>query len=509
MSLRSRLLLLLVGLVVVVVIGGSVGLTVIAARDRQNTALQDLTIARRRVEQLSTTYAEQQNNFVAFLFSNGQEYVLNPYNDRISASRRLVRAIRSDLRPAPRLRQRLDRVDRLAGALLQRGFDPAISLVRARRQTDAVLLLVSPPITALANDVRSTLNGLGSDIDAAIRQRSEDRDSLNTMLLADLVATLAGLGVCMVVAAILIERWTKRPIDTIAAAVREVRAGELATAVPAVGPPELAALGRDVDEMRARIIRELGENVRAREALEQNATVVLALRRLLEPQHTGVPVGWDVASALRPAEGIVAGDSYDVALLPDGNLAVVVIDIAGHGAVSAVASLRCQELLGVALADGRKPGDALSWLLEQIRDPGIELFFSAFVATVDPATGRCCYANAGHPAALLATDTGVVNLGPTGPIVGPIAALWDSEEIAIRPGDALAIYTDGLTDPRNVDDHHSPLRQPTELLVESPRPDADEVVRRSLDALEVAAIGRLRDDVTLLVVCRAAGTNDG
>ena len=60
----------------------------------------------------------------------------------------------------------------------------------------------------------------------------------------------------------------------------------MTTKVPAVGPPELAALGHYVDQMRARIIRELTESVRAREALEQNAAVVLALRKLLEPEPT-------------------------------------------------------------------------------------------------------------------------------------------------------------------------------------------------------------------------------
>jgi serine phosphatase RsbU (regulator of sigma subunit) len=345
------------------------------------------------------------------------------------------------------------------------------------------------------------LNQLGVDIDHAIKQRSSERNSLNGWLLVNSIATLAALGVCVLAAAILIERWTKRPIDTIAAAVRKVRAGALTTQVPSVGPPELAALGRDVDDMRAQIIRELTQNIRAREALEQNAAVVLTLRRLLEPEPRAVPAGWKVATGVRPAEGFVAGDSYDVAALPDGNLALVVIDIAGHGAVSAVSSLRCQELLGVALADGRKPGDALGWLLEQMRDPGIELFFTAFVAVVDPASGRCWYANAGHPSPLLATDRGVVSLPPTGPLVGPIASTWRTEETVLTPGSALAVYTDGLTDPRNVDTEHSPLLRLTELLEDPAVPPA-EIVERLLDGLELRNAGRLRDDVTLLVVSR-------
>jgi serine phosphatase RsbU (regulator of sigma subunit) len=71
----------------------------------------------------------------------------------------------------------------------------------------------------------------------------------------------------------------------------------------------------------------------------------------------------------------------------------------------------------------------------------------------------------------------------------------------LTPGSALAVYTDGLTDPRNVDTEHSPLLRLTELL-ENPEVLPAEIVERLLDGLELRNAGRLRDDVTLLVVSR-------
>jgi sigma-B regulation protein RsbU (phosphoserine phosphatase) len=501
MSLRGRLLLLVAALLVLVAAGGGVGAALVAARDRQNNALRELTTARLRSEQLTTSYAEQRNALTAYIVNDPTEFLLRQYTDAVEASQRLTAALRSDVRAAPRLRLELDRIQKQVGSLRDRAVTPAIELFKMRRREEAIRKLLGPGVAEEAVQLRDRLNQLGVDIDHAVKQHSSDRNSLNGWLQADAIATLAALGIALPAAAILIARWTKRPIDMIAAAVRQVRAGALTTQVPSVGPPELAALGRDVDEMRAQIIRELTQNIRAREALEQNAAVVLTLRRLLEPEPRAVPVGWKVATGVRPAEGFVAGDSYDVALLPDGNVAFVVIDIAGHGAVSAVSSLRCQELLGVALADGRKPGDALGWLLEQMRDPGIELFFTAFVAVVEPDSGRCWYANAGHPSPLLATERGVVSLAPTGPLVGPIPTTWRTEETVLTPGSALAVYTDGLTDPRNVDTEHSPLLRLTELL-ENPEVLPAEIVERLLDGLELRNAGRLRDDVTLLVVSR-------
>ncbi|MBV8951626.1 MAG: SpoIIE family protein phosphatase [Actinobacteria bacterium] len=503
MSLRGRLLMLLVALVIVVGAGGGTGAALVGARDSENNTLRDLTTARRRAEQLTTAYVDQSNALIAY-FLNPTAILLGPYTAAQNTGTQLIRSLHTELANAPTLRPDLDRISATVESVRKEVITPAIALVQAHRSPEALSLLLRPDVRTQATQVRSQLNTLGRDIDRAMRQHNSVRNGLNGWLLVDSIATLVALGVCVVVAAVLIDRWTKRPIDKIAAAVRAVRAGALTTQVPAVGPPELAALGHDVDDMRARIIHELAENIRAREALEQNAALVLALRRLLEPEPTGVPAGWRVATGLRPAEGLVAGDSYDVALLPDGHLALVLIDIAGHGAVSAVSSLRCQELLGVALADGRKPGDAIAWQLEQMRDPGIELFFTAFVATLDPDSGRCCYANAGHPAPLLSTEEGVVQLAPSGPIVGPIAGPWATEETVIAPGCSLAIYTDGLTDPRHGDDENSSLRELSAML-EGPAVSPEGIVDRLLERLESRNAGRLRDDVTIVVVRRDDG----
>lgn len=503
MSLRGRLLLLLVALILVGGAGGAVGGALVGARDRQNTLVRELTTARLRSEQLTASYADQTNSLTAYFVSNGTALLLQPYKDGVATSRRLVAQLHSDLQAAPGLRADLRRVQQAVESLRATAVTPALDLYQRGATADAIKKLVSRDVITASQTIRTDLNRLGTDIDRAIKQHTADRNSVNGWLEGLSFITLIALAICLLVAAVLIDRWTKRPIDAIAAAVRKVRSGALTTEVPAVGPPELAALGHDVDEMRARIIRELTQNVRAREALEQNAAVVLTLRRLLQPELTDIPIGWKIATGLRPAEGFVAGDSYDVALLPDGKLALVVIDVAGHGAVSAVSSLRCQELLGVALADGREPGDAISWLLEQIRDPGIELFFTAFVAVMDPGSGRCRYANAGHPAPLLTTEEGVVALGPTGPIVGPIPTVWGTAETVIAAGRSFAVYTDGLTDPRHVEAEEAPLDRLEDLLRDG-TVQPGEIVERLLGSLELHNAGRLRDDVTLIVVCRDA-----
>jgi serine phosphatase RsbU (regulator of sigma subunit)/CHASE3 domain sensor protein len=494
-------LLSLVAILAMVALAGTVSGLIVASRDRDNTRLRDLTSARRHVDELTTTYTDQQNSIVAYLVAP-QRFLLQPYEDGIPASERQVRTLRAELAPYPPLRKDLDVVAADASVLRRSAADPAIRLLQAGQSRRAVLTILDTKVRDRFDHLRSTLRSLARGVDREARAADARRNHANNWLYVTLIVTAVAVVIGLVVAAILIGRWTTRPISQIATAVRSVRQGALDTRVPAVGPPDLAALGDDVDQMRARIIRELSETNRAREAIEQNATVVLTLRRLLEAEPAALPDGWRVAATLRPTEGMVAGDSYDVATLPDGRLSLVVIDIAGHGAVSAVAALRCQELLRAGLADGRGPGEVLGWLHEQMRDPGVELFFSAFVATIDPTTGRCTYANAGHPSPLLAHAGDVVELDRTGPIVGPLVTDWKSAEVTIAAGDTLAVYTDGLTDPRNTRNGDDALGYLSTMLRATERFDAETLVARSIEELEAHAQGRPRDDVTLVVLSR-------
>jgi serine phosphatase RsbU (regulator of sigma subunit)/CHASE3 domain sensor protein len=503
MSLRTRLLLALVAILTVVAVGGTVGGLIVAGRDRDNAHLRDLTSARRHVDELTTTYTDQQNSIIAFLAAP-QRLLLQPYKDGIPASGRLLRSLHQELRPHPALRRDLDVIGADATWLRQRAAEPAIRQLQAGQSRQAVLSILKPEVRTRFDHLRATLVAVGHGVDAGTRTANDHRRTANHWLFFTLALTAALVLAGMAVTAVLIGHWTTRPISRIASAVRAVREGALDTPVPAVGPPDLAALGEDVDQMRARILRELSETVRAREAIEQNAAVVLTLRRLLETEPAKLPDGWEVAGTVRPTEGVVAGDSYDVGVLPDGSLSLVVIDIAGHGAVSAVAALRSQELVRAGLADGRGPGEVLGWLHEQMGEPGIELFFSAFVARVDPATGTCAYANAGHPSPLLARAGDVVELGPTGPIVGPVLTDWVSAVTTIDPGDTLAVYTDGLTDPRNNAGGDSALDYLERMLRQPERPDAESLVERTIEDLEARATGRPRDDVTLVVLSRSA-----
>jgi len=75
-------------------------------------------------------------------------------------------------------------------------------------------------------------------------------------------------------------------------------------------------------------------------------------------------------------------------------------------------------------------------------------FVTAFLGFLDGASGRLRYANAGHnPPALLRADGRVEWLTAGGLVLGILPQTkFECGEVALEPGDLLALYTDGVTE---------------------------------------------------------------
>ena len=186
---------------------------------------------------------------------------------------------------------------------------------------------------------------------------------------------------------------------------------------------------------------------------------------------------------------------------PSG-IALLVVDISGHGAVSGILALRCKELLRAGLREGLPPNEALLWAAEQLDDLGDETFLTAFVAVVDLASGAVTYASAGHPPALLCSASNAVELEPTGPIVGPFAGRWETASAQMDEGDRLAVYTDGLIEVRDEDGSEFGVQRLSDLVREAAPEEAEAIVKRCVDEVTSYAPERLRDDITITLLCR-------
>lgn len=184
-----------------------------------------------------------------------------------------------------------------------------------------------------------------------------------------------------------------------------------------------------------------------RRRLKEQMALARTIQQALLPKDVAAPAGYELAAEGRPCED-TSGDYYDAIPLPDGRLGLVVGDVSGHGLGQALimAATRAQVhallRLQPSLVDAMR---ALNAFLQRDLPPGS--FMSLFLGVLDPAARTLTYVSAGHNPPLLARADGTLHeLGKTGPALGVVdePGYRLAEPVALRSGDVLLLYTDGL-----------------------------------------------------------------
>src|SRR5206468_1102089 len=124
-----------------------------------------------------------------------------------------------------------------------------------------------------------------------------------------------------------------------------------------------------------------------------------------------------------------------------------------------------------------------TWVADQLGDTG-DLFFTGAIAKVSASTGDVQYASAGHPPLLLAGLTGVAELGPTGPFVGPWPSRWETVQAQLDRGGIMAVYSDGLIEARDGEGDLFGTTRLTALIAEQQLAGVDAVADAALVAVQ-------------------------
>ncbi len=249
-----------------------------------------------------------------------------------------------------------------------------------------------------------------------------------------------------------------------------------------------------------------------RQRIEEELSVGRSIQRSMLPPTTPQLPGWQFATHFEAARE-VGGDFYDYFPLPGepGRLGLVIADVSDTGVPAALFMALSRTTIRNLALRGRAPAEVISWANRFIQeDSQSDMFITVFYAELDTRDGRLTYANAGHnPPLLWRSATGhFETLNTTCPLLGVLPELdVHVIETALRPGDALVLYTDGITEAFNngyAEFGRGRLEQTiAALLAQRPDAGADEI-EHAITAAVRDFIGSAvqPDDMTLLIIRR-------
>jgi serine phosphatase RsbU (regulator of sigma subunit) len=216
--------------------------------------------------------------------------------------------------------------------------------------------------------------------------------------------------------------------------------------------------------------------------------------------------GFNIATRYIPMTA-VGGDFYEFLVIDEKRLAVIVVDVSGHGVPAALVASMVKIAISSQATHASDPATAL-YELNQIFCGKLErAYVTAIHIFLDREKRILLYANAGHPPLLLwrRAEGKIQELTDNGLPLGLFSfASYVSTEVKLHPGDRVLLYTDGVTEAMNSSGNLFGIDRFKDFIEAQSETTADPFSDRLLEQISIWS-GKnsgdsLDDDVTLVVV---------
>lgn len=237
--------------------------------------------------------------------------------------------------------------------------------------------------------------------------------------------------------------------------------------------------------------------------LERELQVAREIQETLLPAQIPHLDGYEVVASWRAAREM-AGDFYDLFLLGDDALGVVIADVSDKGAGAALFMAVARSFIRSYAHAGLSPIETLGRTNDLILDDAQSGMFVTVYHTVFYRGGQCRNVNAGHNQPLLyRRATHSLEFMPRGGrAIGWFAHNPLKETtFDLQPGDMLIYYTDGLTEAENAAKEFYGENRLSEVVLSVADQPASVVLHHILEDVEAFGAGvPLFDDLTIVVV---------
>jgi len=249
---------------------------------------------------------------------------------------------------------------------------------------------------------------------------------------------------------------------------------------------------------------ELHREALAKQRLEHELELAEHVQSTLMPEKKIIYNDLEI-NTYHDQAGQVGGDFYDVIILDEGRYLIVVADVSNKGMSAALimtsvrAYVRAEVENMISLAElASKVNDHLCRDIEHIGG----MFVTMFIALVDMNNHKLHSVNAGHPPGYLFRGNDVQKLKTGGTFIGQFAGLnFTEDEIKIKAGDKLILYTDGIFECVNAKGEMLGLEKSRQFFIDYQQDGWDKFAINLKELLKEYSfdIGRV-DDTTLLMI---------
>jgi sigma-B regulation protein RsbU (phosphoserine phosphatase) len=181
------------------------------------------------------------------------------------------------------------------------------------------------------------------------------------------------------------------------------------------------------------------------------------IQRGLMPRRMPHLPGFNLASAWQPAHD-VSGDYLAAFKLNESHAALCVADVAGKGFPAALLMSNMQAALTSLAAENFAPSELCAKLNRiMCGNTPLRKFITCFYGDLDVSNRKLTFTNAGHNPPMLMRGNGeCVRLDEGGPVIGAFCeSRYNQQEIQLREGDKLLLFTDGVTEARDASGEES------------------------------------------------------
>lgn len=278
--------------------------------------------------------------------------------------------------------------------------------------------------------------------------------------------------------------------------------------IPIGGRDELGYLGETLNRMSrdlAENVRRLRETTAEKERLAAEMELARQVQQEILPDRPPDVSGYEFAAASHPARE-VGGDFFDYFLDAEGRAVLMIGDAAGKGLKAAMFITEVHGFARAAALDRPTPEKVLGAInAAMISGPEVSSDFVTMIcAVLQPGAHRLLYASAGHnpPILLGRGQARELSLGSL-PLAVSERTDFQLHQLTLAPGEAVIMYTDGVTEAFNADDEPFEVERLRDVAVRHAGASAAELLDAVLEAVrEFSAGAPQSDDVTVLILRR-------